>query len=33
MAGSVVSVVPMLVLFLALQRHLVAGVTTGAVKG
>jgi ABC-type glycerol-3-phosphate transport system permease component len=33
MAGSVVSVVPMLILFLLLQRHLVAGVTTGAVKG
>ena len=33
MAGSVVSVVPMLLLFLVLQRHLVAGVTTGAVKG
>jgi ABC-type glycerol-3-phosphate transport system permease component len=33
MAGSVVSVLPMLVLFLLLQRHLVAGVTTGAVKG
>jgi ABC-type glycerol-3-phosphate transport system permease component len=33
MAGSVVSVVPMLVLFLLLQRHLVAGITTGAVKG
>jgi ABC-type glycerol-3-phosphate transport system permease component len=33
MAGSVVSVLPMLALFLLLQRHLVAGVTTGAVKG
>ncbi len=33
MAGSVVSVLPMLVVFLLLQRHLVAGVTTGAVKG
>jgi ABC-type glycerol-3-phosphate transport system permease component len=33
MAGSVVSVLPMLVLFLLLQRHLVAGVTAGAVKG
>jgi ABC-type glycerol-3-phosphate transport system permease component len=33
MAGSVVSVVPMLLLFLFLQRYLVAGVTTGAVKG
>jgi len=33
MAGSVVSVVPMLLLFLFLQRYLVAGVTSGAVKG
>jgi ABC-type glycerol-3-phosphate transport system permease component len=33
MAGSVVSVLPMLVLFLVLQRYLVAGVTSGAVKG
>jgi ABC-type glycerol-3-phosphate transport system permease component len=33
MAGSVVSVVPMLLLFLLLQRYLVAGVTSGAVKG
>lgn len=33
MAGSVVSVLPMLVLFLVFQRYLVAGVTTGAVKG
>lgn len=33
MAGSVVSVLPMLVVFLLLQRHLVAGATSGAVKG
>ena len=33
MAGSVVSVLPMLAVFLLLQRHLVAGVTAGAVKG
>jgi len=33
MAGSVVSVLPMLIVFLLLQRHLVAGVTAGAVKG
>jgi ABC-type glycerol-3-phosphate transport system permease component len=33
MAGSVVSVVPMLIVFAILQRHLVAGVTSGAVKG
>lgn len=32
MAGSVVSVLPMLVLFLLFQRYLVAGVTSGAVK-
>jgi ABC-type glycerol-3-phosphate transport system permease component len=33
MAGSVVSVLPMLGLFLVLQRHLVAGITSGAIKG
>jgi ABC-type glycerol-3-phosphate transport system permease component len=33
MAGSVVSVLPMLLVFLLLQRHLVAGITSGAVKG
>jgi ABC-type glycerol-3-phosphate transport system permease component len=33
MAGSVVSVLPMLILFLILQRRLVAGITSGAIKG
>jgi len=33
MAGSVVSVLPMLLVFLVLQRRLVAGITSGAVKG
>jgi ABC-type glycerol-3-phosphate transport system permease component len=33
MAGSVVSLVPMLLLFLVLQRHLIAGITAGSVKG
>ena len=33
MAGSVVSVLPMLLLFLLLQRRLVAGITSGAIKG
>ena len=33
MAGSVVSVLPMLVIFLVLQRRLVAGITSGAIKG
>jgi ABC-type glycerol-3-phosphate transport system permease component len=32
MAGSVISLLPMLVLFLLLQRWVVAGATTGAVK-
>jgi ABC-type glycerol-3-phosphate transport system permease component len=32
MAGSVVSVLPMLLLFLLLQRHLVVGLTAGAVR-
>ncbi len=33
MACSVVSVLPMLVIFLILQRRLVAGITSGAIKG
>jgi len=33
MAGSVVSVLPMLLVFLLLQRRLVAGITSGAIKG
>ncbi len=33
MAGTVLGVMPVMVLFLALQRELVAGLTTGAVKG
>lgn len=33
MAGSVVTVVPVLVLFLALQRHYLSGLMAGSVKG
>ena len=33
MAGSVVTVVPVLVLFLALQRYYIAGLLAGSVKG
>ena len=33
MAGSVVSLLPMLVVFLVLQRYLIAGITAGSVKG
>lgn len=33
MAGSVVSLLPLLVVFLVLQRHLIAGITAGSVKG
>jgi len=33
MAGTVVSVLPVLVLFLLLQREFIAGLTSGAVKG
>lgn len=32
MAGSVVTVLPVLLLFLALQRHYIAGITAGGVK-
>ncbi len=33
MAGSVVTVVPVLVLFLALQRHYLSGLLAGSIKG
>jgi ABC-type glycerol-3-phosphate transport system permease component len=33
MAGSVLSVIPMLVVFFFLQRYLIAGITAGSVKG
>ncbi|HTE42260.1 MAG TPA: ABC transporter permease subunit, partial [Steroidobacteraceae bacterium] len=33
MAGSVVTVLPVLVLFLALQRHYIEGIMAGSVKG
>jgi multiple sugar transport system permease protein len=33
MAGAVVTVLPVLVLFLALQRYYIAGLTAGSVKG
>lgn len=33
MAGTVVSVLPVMVLFFAMQRDFIAGLTTGAVKG
>lgn len=33
MAGTVLTMVPILVVFLALQRHMIKGLTTGAVKG
>ncbi|GHF53665.1 ABC-type glycerol-3-phosphate transport system permease component [Deinococcus metalli] len=33
MAGAVVSVIPMLIVFLALQRYFYSGITAGAVKG
>jgi len=33
MAGTMVSVAPVLVLFLLLQREFIAGLTSGAVKG
>jgi ABC-type glycerol-3-phosphate transport system permease component len=33
MAGSVVSLLPMLLIFLLLQRFLIGGIITGSVKG
>jgi multiple sugar transport system permease protein len=33
MAGAVVTVLPVLVLFLVLQRYYIAGLTVGSVKG
>jgi sn-glycerol 3-phosphate transport system permease protein len=33
MAGTMLTMLPMLVVFLALQRHMIKGLTTGAVKG
>jgi arabinooligosaccharide transport system permease protein len=33
MAGTLLSVLPVILLFLALQREFVAGLTAGAVKG
>lgn len=33
MAGSVISVVPMIIIFLFLQRYLIEGLTAGSVKG
>lgn len=33
MAGTVISIAPVLLLFLALQREMIEGLTTGAVKG
>jgi multiple sugar transport system permease protein len=33
MAGAVITVVPVLVLFLAMQRYYIAGILAGSVKG
>jgi multiple sugar transport system permease protein len=33
MAGSVVTTLPVLILFLALQRHYIQGLILGSVKG
>ena len=33
MAGAVITIIPILIVFLALQRHMIKGLTSGAVKG
>ena len=33
MAGSVITIVPVLALFLAIQRYYIAGILAGSVKG
>jgi ABC-type glycerol-3-phosphate transport system permease component len=33
MAGVMISIIPIIILYLFLQRYLVAGLTQGAVKG
>jgi ABC-type glycerol-3-phosphate transport system permease component len=33
MAGTLISILPVIVLFFALQRDFISGLTTGAVKG
>ena len=33
MAGTVITMLPILVIFLLLQRHMIKGLTAGAVKG
>ncbi len=33
MAGSVVSIIPLLIIFLAFQKEFIAGITSGSVKG
>ena len=33
MAGTVLTMLPILVIFLVLQRHMIKGLTSGAVKG
>ena len=33
MAGTVIATVPMIIVFILLQRHMIKGLTAGAVKG
>ena len=33
MAGMVLSIIPILILYFALQKHIIEGVVAGAVKG
>ena len=32
MAGSTIAVIPVLILFILMQRHIVSGITAGAIK-
>ena len=33
MAATILTIIPMVIIFLALQKYMIQGLTTGAVKG